>query len=101
MLESNARANSRTKAVATLGAKAARFAPDRIVIKELPLLLRGRLPGEVPALIERALLAAGVAPERIHVEPDEETAARLLLDAAQPGDQHDREKAREREALCI
>ncbi len=49
-------------------------------------MLRGRSPGEVPELIERALLAAGVAPERIRVELDEETAARRLLDAAKPGD---------------
>jgi cyanophycin synthetase len=73
-------------AITELARTAARFTPDRIVIKELPLLLRGRQPGEVPALIERALLAAGIAPERILVEPDEEAAARLLLDNARPGD---------------
>jgi UDP-N-acetylmuramyl tripeptide synthase len=56
------------------------------VIKELPRVLRGRALGEVPALIERALLRAGVAAERISAEPDEETAARKLLDAARPGD---------------
>jgi cyanophycin synthetase len=73
-------------AIAELARTAAAFAPDRIVIKELPLMLRGRAAGEVPALIERTLLAAGVAAERIVFEPDEETAARRLLDAAQPGD---------------
>jgi cyanophycin synthetase len=49
-------------------------------------MLRVREPGEVPALIRRGLLAAGVAPDRIYFEPDEETAARILLDAAEPGD---------------
>jgi predicted dinucleotide-binding enzyme len=42
--------------------------------------------GEVPALIKGALLGAGVAAERIRTEPDEEAAARALLDAAQSGD---------------
>jgi UDP-N-acetylmuramyl tripeptide synthase len=73
-------------AIAELASTAARFAPDRIVIKELKLMLRGREPGEVPALIRRGLLDAGVAPDRIYSEPDEETAARILLDAAEPGD---------------
>ncbi len=73
-------------AIAELARTAAGFEPDCIVIKELPRVLRGRALGEVPALIERALLAAGVAAERIHAEPDEETAARKLLDAARPGD---------------
>jgi len=57
-----------------------------VAIKELPLLLRGRAPGEVSALLERALLAAGVAAERIVAEPDEEAAARRLLEAAKPDD---------------
>jgi UDP-N-acetylmuramyl tripeptide synthase len=73
-------------AIAELARTAARYAPDCVAIKELPLLLRGRAPGEVSALLERALLAAGVAAERIVAEPDEETAARRLLEAANPGD---------------
>lgn len=73
-------------AIAELARTAARYAPDVVVIKELPLLLRGRAPGEVSALLERALLAAGVPAERIVAEPDEEAAARRLLDAAKPGD---------------
>jgi cyanophycin synthetase len=73
-------------AIAELASTAARFTPDRVVIKELKQMLRGRESGEVPALIRRGLLAAGVAPDRIYSEPDEETAARILLDAAEPGD---------------
>jgi UDP-N-acetylmuramyl tripeptide synthase len=73
-------------AIAELARAAARYAPDCVVIKELPLLLRGRAPGEVSALLERALLAAGVPAARIVAEPDEEAAARRLLDAARPGD---------------
>jgi UDP-N-acetylmuramyl tripeptide synthase len=56
------------------------------MIKELPAMLRGRMPGEVPALLLRALLAAGVPRGHIIEEPDEEAAARRLLEAAQPGD---------------
>jgi cyanophycin synthetase len=73
-------------AIAELARTAALFAPDRVAIKELPLMLRGRAPGEVPALIARALLAAGFRAERMSIEPDEETAARRLLSAAKPGD---------------
>ena len=73
-------------AIAELARTAARFDPARVVIKELPLMLRGRRTGEVSDLIERALLAAGMAATRLVREPDEEAAARNLLDAARPGD---------------
>jgi hypothetical protein len=49
-------------------------------------MLRGRVLGEVPALLERALRAAGVAAERIELEADELAAAFALLDRSQPGD---------------
>jgi UDP-N-acetylmuramyl tripeptide synthase len=78
--------NRDDEAIAELARTAAGFAPDGIVIKELPLMLRGRALGEVPVLIRDALLKAGVAAERIRTEPDEETAARKLLDTAGPGD---------------
>jgi cyanophycin synthetase len=78
--------NRDDEAIVELARIAARFQPDCIVIKELPRMLRGRAPGEVPALLRRALLGAGVAPDRIYSEPDEETAARSLLDRAQAGD---------------
>jgi UDP-N-acetylmuramyl tripeptide synthase len=73
-------------AIADLARTAARFAPDRIVIKELPLMLRGRSAGEVPALLERALLDAGVPPESLAFEADEARAAQALIDSAQSGD---------------
>jgi UDP-N-acetylmuramyl tripeptide synthase len=73
-------------AIADLAATAARFAPDRVILKELPLMLRGRAQGEVPVLLERALTAAGMAANRIMHEPDEESAARRLLDTAEAGD---------------
>ncbi len=78
--------NRDDEAIADLARTAARFSPDCVAIKELPHMLRGRMPGEVSALLMRALLEAGVPRERIVEEPDEETAARRLLQAAQPGD---------------
>jgi len=73
-------------AIRELAVTAARFAPDRVVLKELPHMLRGRTLGEVPGLLEQALRAAGLPSERIRREADELTAATLLLDEARPGD---------------
>jgi UDP-N-acetylmuramyl tripeptide synthase len=73
-------------ALADLARTAASFAPDFVRLKELPQMLRGRALGEVPAKLRQALLAAGVAPDRIALQADEEAAARALIDAAQAGD---------------
>jgi cyanophycin synthetase len=73
-------------AIAELARAAAAARPDRIVIKELPAMLRGRLPGEVPALLRAALVAAGIDPARIADHADELSAARCLLAWASPGD---------------
>jgi cyanophycin synthetase len=73
-------------AIGELAATAAVFAPDRIVIKELPLMLRGRAVGDVPALLRAALQRSGCALDRVVHEPDELRAAQALLAWAQPGD---------------
>ena len=73
-------------AIVELARTAAAFAPDRVVIKELPLMLRGRALGDVPALLEGGLLSAGLAAASIAVEADEERAALGLLELAEPGD---------------
>ncbi len=73
-------------AILDLAATAAAFAPDRVVIKELPLMLRGRVPGEVPAILLAGLRAGLVAAERIALDADEEAAALALLAWALPGD---------------
>jgi cyanophycin synthetase len=78
--------NRSDSAIAQLADVAATFRPDRVVIKELPLMLRGRPEGQVPALIEQALRASGVAATHITQVPDEEAAARSLLAWAQAGD---------------
>ncbi len=48
--------------------------------------LRGRGPDEVPNLLRESLLAHGVAPERILMIPDEQTATDAALREAQSGD---------------
>ncbi len=73
-------------AITDLAATAACFAPDQIVIKELPRMLRGRELGEVPAVLAGALHSHGIAPGRVSVIPDELTAAFALLDGAEAGD---------------
>ncbi len=78
--------NRDDQALAALARVAASAAPERVLIKELPQMLRGRQPGEVPALLQRGLLAAGLPAERVMHEPDEEAAALALLHWAEPGD---------------
>jgi UDP-N-acetylmuramyl tripeptide synthase len=78
--------NRDDRAIEELAQTAARFAPDQVVVKELPHMLRGRAVGEVPALIRGALLKAGLPADRIYFEPDEEMAARGLLAGAKAGE---------------
>jgi UDP-N-acetylmuramyl tripeptide synthase len=69
-----------------LGRAAAAFSPDRVVLKDIAGYLRGRRPGEVPDLLEGALLACGLAPASIARELEEVAAARTLLAWARAGD---------------
>jgi cyanophycin synthetase len=58
---------------------------DHFVCRSYPQL-RGREPGEIPALMKTALLEAGVPEERITVVKDPEDASRQALNLARPGD---------------
>ena len=78
--------NRDDQAITELARVAADFAPACVVIKELPQMLRGRPKGSVPALIEQALLQAGLPPASLVQVADEEAAARQLLAWARPGD---------------
>ncbi len=73
-------------AIAALARTAAAARPDRVVIKELPAMRRGREPGEVPALLQRGLASAGQPAATVERCDDEEAAARRLLDWAEAGD---------------
>ncbi len=60
--------------------------PDRVVITELETYLRGREPGEVSAIMNRACLENGLAPGQIHVAESPLAGVRHALEQMQPGD---------------
>ncbi len=64
-----------------------RVAPsfDRFILKADDNL-RGRAVGEITGLLERGLLAQGIAPERIQRVESEEEAVQRALSTAAPGD---------------
>jgi len=78
--------NRRDEDFEDLAAVAAEFAPDLIVVKENERHLRGRAPGEVPALLRASLLRCGVAESRLAMQPTEVDAANHALAWARPGD---------------
>ncbi|TAA12371.1 Mur ligase [Pseudoxanthomonas winnipegensis] len=65
---------------------AAAYAPERVMLKELPGYARGREADSVPALMHAQLLADGLDPQRVQLQPDEVQAARSLLAWASEGD---------------
>ena len=65
---------------------AAAYAPERVILKELPGYARGRDADAVPALMHAQLLADGLDPQRVQLQPDEVQAARSLLAWAREGD---------------
>ncbi|HEY0230281.1 MAG TPA: cyanophycin synthetase, partial [Dokdonella sp.] len=69
-----------------LAAVAAQFAPDRIVLKDIGGMLRGRDAGAVPAILRDELLGRGVDPDRIALQLDEFDAVRATLAWARAGD---------------
>ena len=78
--------NRDNAAIDALARTAAGFEPDAIVIKEITTMLRGRALGDVPALLENGLIAAGYASDKIHSVADEFEAACHLLRWAKAGD---------------
>ena len=73
-------------AIRTLARTAWTFRPDRVVIKEIPTMLRGRAPGEIPALLEDELRRQGAPPGSLERAEDDLEAARQALAWARPGD---------------
>lgn len=72
--------------IAALAAVAAHAQPGLIVVKEMEGYLRGRAPGEIPAMLRHALLRHGLSAEKLLDRGSEIEAARAALAAAQPGD---------------
>lgn len=69
-----------------LAAVAAQFAPDRIVLKDIGGMLRGRDAGAVPAILREALLAHGIDGGRVVLQLDEFEAVRTAIAWARAGD---------------
>lgn len=72
--------------IARLASVAAAASPDHVVLKDLDGFLRGRAPGEVPALLRDGLRAGGVPAEAMEQELQEASAARRLLRWSRAGD---------------
>jgi len=60
--------------------------PDRVIVKEMETLLRGRKRGEVPALIEAEFRRLGMPSEAMSRAADEVDAVRQALAWARAGD---------------
>jgi UDP-N-acetylmuramyl tripeptide synthase len=74
-------------AIAELAHVAAAASPDVVLVKELGSMLRGRVPGEVPALLLKALAEAGLHGEpRVRFASEEADAALAMLAEAQTSD---------------
>jgi UDP-N-acetylmuramyl tripeptide synthase len=69
-----------------LAATAARFRPDFVIVKETESYMRGRAPGEVPAILRGALLRTGLLATSIEVHLSEIGAVERVLEWARPGD---------------
>ena len=78
--------NRRDEDLVEVAQVAASFNPGLVVVKEDEAHLRGRRPGEVPELLRRALLAAGLSPATVMLRMTELDAARCALQAARTGD---------------
>ncbi|HEV2844817.1 MAG TPA: cyanophycin synthetase, partial [Thermoanaerobaculia bacterium] len=62
------------------------FQPDRVIVKEMESLLRGRQAGEVPEILEDELRRLGAGPETLQRAGSDPEAARMALEWARPGD---------------
>lgn len=60
--------------------------PDVVMITELPGYLRGRAPGEIPAILRAECLAQGIAAENILAEASPATGVAAIMARVAPGD---------------
>jgi UDP-N-acetylmuramyl tripeptide synthase len=59
---------------------------DRVIVKEMVSLLRGRPEGELPALLADELRQCGAPDDRLSISPSEFDAVQALLGWARSGD---------------
>ncbi|HTL99268.1 MAG TPA: Mur ligase family protein [Holophagaceae bacterium] len=78
--------NREDGAIRALAAAAAAADPDFVVLKDLDGYLRGREPGEVPAILGDELARRGLPPDRMATVLPEVAAAGALLGWAHAGD---------------
>ena len=78
------RDDDQLRALARAAWSAAPF--DRVIVKEMVSLLRGRPEGELPALLVSELRECGAAADRVSIARNEFDAVRELLAWAQAGD---------------
>jgi UDP-N-acetylmuramyl tripeptide synthase len=69
-----------------LASTAASFRPDLVVIKETEAYLRGRAPGEVPAILRAALVQSGLPESALETHPSELAAVMRILEWSRTGD---------------
>jgi cyanophycin synthetase len=74
------------EAIRELARAALAIRPDRVVLKEMETYLRGRSPGEIPALFADELRRLGVPPMAITSPGSELESTRDALAWARPGD---------------
>ena len=80
-------AGNRTNAdIEELAATAARFRPDFVVVKETESYMRGRAPGEVPAILRARCCAQACRTPRSKCSSSELGAVKRALGWARPGD---------------
>ena len=72
--------------IGELARVAATLRADRYLAVDLPDYLRGRAPGEVPALLRRVLIDEGIREDAVDMFSGPPEAVRAALDWAQPGD---------------
>lgn len=72
--------------IVKLAETVAQFTPDRIVLKDMAGYERGRSVGEVPALLQSALLQNGIDAGSVQIQLDEVQAVRDILLWARAGD---------------
>jgi UDP-N-acetylmuramyl tripeptide synthase len=65
---------------------ALRFKPDIVVAVEIEHYLRGRELGEIPPLIKRAAVDAGLKPDQVRFAESPKVGARFIMDQLQPDD---------------
>jgi cyanophycin synthetase len=72
--------------LSALAREIAAMGPDRVIVRDMPDYLRGRVLGEVPDILRRAFVGAGIPASVIDQAADERASVAHALAWAQPGD---------------